>query len=837
LRATRAPQPLSLDGSLDEPAWQQATVYGDLVQRDPNEGQPATQRAEVRILYDADAIYVGAQLFDTAPDSIRAQLARRDNEVSADRFFVFLDPYHDRRTGFYFGVNAAGTLYDGTMYNDDWDSSTWDGVWDAKVKRNAQGWAVEMRIPLSQLRFPKKDEYVWGINLRRDIARYNESDYLVYTPKNGSGFVSRFRELGGLTGIVPPRRLEVLPYATAKAEFLDHTAGDPFNDGSRYSPGVGADLKFGLSGNLTLDATINPDFGQVEVDPAVVNLSDGETFFSEKRPFFVEGANIFDGFGSGGANNYWGFNNPSPDFFYSRRIGRNPQLSPETPDGAFMDRPGATHILGAAKISGKIGDWSLGTLSALTKRETATLDVDGVRSAAEVEPFTYYNVTRTLKEFHEGRQGLGFIATGMLRDANSQLGRDQLTSNAFSFGVDGWTMLGHDKTWALTGWLGASRVGGSTAAITALQSDPIHYFQRPDAEEVTLDPTATSLAGLGGRFTLNKQKGRFYSNTAVAFLTPGFDVNEVGFQWTSDVINAHQVIGYRWSTPTTWYRRINWNASHARNWNFDGDLLHATYWSNANMQLRNFYSLYLGGAYFPDRLNDRRTRGGPQTLNPKGYEMFGGWDSDDRHAVVFGMNGSVDRFARGSENAWSVGTYVEWRPMDRLSLRLSPDLSREKSGAQYIGTLQDPNATATFGTRYLFADLDQTTLSSSLRVNAIFSPKLSLELYAQPFVSSVKYGSLKSLAAPRTYAFNPDDGVGPDGSTVTADDFTFASLRGNAVLRWEYLPGSTMYLVWTQDRSMSEDVGDFQFGHSVGRIFDGKANNIFLIKFSYWWNP
>ena len=845
LIASRVEAGVSLDGSLDEPVWQSAAPITEFVQRDPTEGAAPSQRTSVRVLYDHDGLYIGVELFDTAPDSIVAQLARRDRHVTADRFMVFLDPYHDKRTGFYFAVNAAGTLYDGTLYNDDWDDDTWDGVWDAKVRRTPQGWTVEMRIPYSQLRFERRAQHVWGVNFKREIARNNETDYIVFTPRNGSGFVSRFPDLEGIADVTPARRLEILPYVTAKAAFLDHAAGDPLNDGSEYSPSAGVDLKLGLGSNLTIDATVNPDFGQVEVDPAVVNLSDVESFFQEKRPFFIEGANIFN-FGSGGANNFWGFNNPTPDFLYTRRIGRTPQLGVDVPVNGYSDSPEGTHILGAAKLSGKIGDWSVGTLSAVTQREHATVvDGAGVRSSAEVEPFTYYGAARMLKEFAGGRQGLGLLSTATARDLDDGIARARLNSSAYALGVDGWTFLDSAKTWALTGWLGASHVRGSSEQISALQQNSIHYFQRPDAEHVEVDPAATSLSGFGGRVTLNKQRGRFYSNTAAGFLTPGFEVNDLGFQWTSDVVNAHQVIGYRWRTPTTWYRQINWNASVSHSWDFDGNHVHHMYWSNMNIQLPNYFWMFLGGNYLPDRLNNRRTRGGPLTLNPSGGELFGGFDSDTRKPIVFGLNGSLSRFSQGSNDYWEVGGYVEWKPMDRLSLQVSPSFSRNQTAAQFVGVLDDPAATETFGREYLFAGLDQTTLSSSVRMNWIFSPRLSLEVYAQPLVSTVDYGDLRALARPRTYDFVPSDGVGPDpdgsGPTeparVTANDFTFASVRGNAVLRWEYLPGSTFYLVWTQSRAASDDIGSFSFRRALTQIGDARPDNIFLMKVSYWWNP
>jgi hypothetical protein len=365
VRAVRLNAPITVDGQLNEAAWQGSEGIGAFVQREPVEGVPPTERTVVYLAYDDAALYVGARLYDSSPDSIVARLARRDNFASADRFMVFLDPYHDKRSGFYFAVNAAGTLYDGVLYNDDWDTDEWNGVWQGSSQRTSDGWTVEMRIPYSQLRFKKSEVQTWGINFKREIARKNEEDYLVYTPRNGSGFVSRFVNMAGINNVTPPRRFEALPYVTSRAELTHPASGNPFNDGSATTVSGGTDLKFGLGSNLTVDATINPDFGQVEVDPAVVNLSDFETFFPEKRPFFVEGSTIFD-FGYGGANNNWGFNWGSPDFFYSRRVGRAPQGS--LPSNDFSDVPTGTSILGAAKLTGKVGSWNFGMMHALTGR-------------------------------------------------------------------------------------------------------------------------------------------------------------------------------------------------------------------------------------------------------------------------------------------------------------------------------------------------------------------------------------------------------------------------------------------------------------------------------------
>ena len=428
LRAMRLAQPITIDGLMLEPMWRSAERISAFLQRDPKEGEAATESTVVYIAYDDAALYIAARLYDSHPDSIVARLARRDQGTNSDRFTVYIDPYHDKRSGFYFGITAAGTLHDGTLLNDDWDDDSWDGVWDGKVSRDSLGWIAELRIPYSQLRFVKQTQYVWGINFRRDIARRNEFDFIVYTPKNGSGFVSRFPDLVGIERIEPPRRLEVMPYVTTRAAFTPHAAGDPFNDGSQLTPGMGADARIGLGSNLTLNATVNPDFGQVEVDPAVVNLSDVETFFSEKRPFFVDGSSVFD-FGSGGARNSWSFNWPRPNFFYSRRIGRS--LGAGAPPGGYADGPDGAHILGALKLTGKVaGSWNVGGLTAVTARERATF-VDSLnnRWTQEIEPLAGYGVYRAQKEFDKGRQGLGFISTvamrsfedAGLRDAQLQL--------------------------------------------------------------------------------------------------------------------------------------------------------------------------------------------------------------------------------------------------------------------------------------------------------------------------------------------------------------------------------------------------------------------------------
>jgi hypothetical protein len=852
VEASRLNREFTLDGILSESDWAAAKPAAEFTQREPLEGAPATEQTEVRVLYDNDALYVGARLYDSRPDSVKAQLARRDRITSSDRFVVFLDCYHDRRTGFFFGINAAGTLYDGTLFNDDWDSDTWDGVWEGQAHRDSLGWTAELRIPYSQLRFQRQKAHRWGINFKREIARRNERDYLVRTPSNGSGFVSRFADLIGIEEVSPPPRLEILPYVTTRAEYSGHDPADPFNDGSRLGSGIGGDIKLGLSSNLTLDATVNPDFGQVEVDPAVVNLSDVETFFEERRPFFVEGANIFE-YGSGGANDFWGFNWANPSFLYSRRIGRAPQA--ELPDAYdYSNVPSGSNILGAAKLSGKIGNWSLGGLNAVTSRERGHFSLGSRRWQQDVEPLTYYGVYRAQNELSGGRHGIGFIGTLTARAFDEPQLRNELSSTATGFGVDGWTTLDRNGVWVVSGWGGMSRVDGTQERVEALQESSVHYFQRPDASYLGIDSSATSLTGYAARVSLNKQKGNWMFNTAVGVVDPNFEVNDLGFQFRGDQINTHVMFGHKWTQPSRMFRSWRLNLAGFRSYNYGGNVTWTGLFLTGLYELRNFSTGRWFLAYNPATLSDRRTRGGPLMLNQPGVEWDFQLDSDPNKRWIYGFGLHGNHYREDWEQSWSARASLEWKPGSRLSLRVEPQIERTGTSAQYVDTFDDPSAVTTFGHRYVFADLRQTTLSASLRLNWIFTPRLSLEVYAQPLLSSGQYTGFKELARPRSYAFtgypdpaptaDPDrivvdpDAAGPaDPHEIDDPNFSLASLRGNAVLRWEYSAGSTLFLVWTQNRSDSESIGTFRTGHALDRLFGAAADNIFLIKVSYWWNP
>lgn len=854
VHAVRLATPIRVDGVLDEAPWQ-AQGMDRFIQREPQQDSAPTERTVVWVAFDDEALYVAARMYDSHPDSVRAFLARRDRWSESDRFNVWIDSYNDDRSGFYFGLNAAGTQYDGTMFNDEWDDDSWDGVWTGAVRRDAEGWTAEFRIPYSELRFRPNDQQVWGINFNRFVARKNERDYVVFTPRNGSGYVSRFPDLVGLQGLNPPSRLAVIPYATTRTIFAPSVAGDPFFDGSSAEVSVGADAKVGIGSNLTLDATINPDFGQVEVDPAFVNLSDAEFVFQEKRPFFVEGSNTFN-FGYGGANNFWGFNWGGASFFYSRRIGRSPRGGAS---GDFVDTPDGTRILGAAKLTGKVmGTANLGVLTSLTRREFARTSTAGVGDETEVEPLASYTVARLQNEFNGGRQGLGIIATFAGRSFDDQSLRDVTNSSSLGLGIDGWVTLDHDRRWVLTGWTGFTNINGSADRIAAVQRGSVHYFQRPDASEVDYDPTRTSLSGWASRVLLNKQKGSWRFNGAVAAISPGFDQNDLGLNSRTDLLNAHAVLGYQWSTPTTWYQEARTDFGSYQTRDFAWNTTSIGYFDMGFVQFKNYQSINWSLFYSPSTLNPRLTRGGPMLRSPRSLNWNLNYGTDSRKRLSASMYVSHDGTLEGlHDDSWNTGANLEYRPSTSLTVSAGPDLSFNKTAYQNVGSYADATATETYGARYLFGDLDQTTLLANIRANWIFSPRLSLEVFAQPFVSSGDFSQIRALSragGSAFLAFGQDgsstqtevagdvtvdaDGAGPAPSyDVGNPDFTFASLRGNAVVRWEYTPGATIFFVWTQDRAYGESVGDFRPGHSFNSLFDEKPRNIFAVKATYYWRP
>lgn len=854
VKAIRLNEPIKLDGLLEEPVWKSSDPACDFLQRDPVDGAPATEKTEVWVAYDEANLYVAAYCHDSEPKGIVGLLGRRDSFVDSDWFFFAVDPYFDRRSGFMFGVNPSGSIVDEVLYNDVSEDETWDGIWEAKSALTASGWSVEMKIPFNQLRFPKKDKYTWGVNFQRTIKRKQERVAFAWVPKEDSAYVSRFARLEGIEKISPGRRVELYPYSVGQAQFRPAEPGNPFETGHKYLGNAGFDMKVGLKSNLNLDVSINPDFGQVEVDPAVINLSAYETYYQEKRPFFIEGASMFNHFGRGGVYLNANINWPNPRFFYSRRIGRVPQGYPI--HEGYVNFPDRTTILGAFKLTGKMGSgWNVGFISAVTGREFATVDNLEERYKDEVEPLTYYGVLRTQKEIKGGQHGIGFMATGVVRDLDNEVLSEILNKRAFSLAMDGWSFLDKERTWVVGGWLGGTFIQGSQDDIYRLQQSSMHYFQRPDATHLNLDPEATSLNGWAGQFKLAKQQGNHLFMLSAGALSPGFDPNDIGFQSSgSDLIDVMGLYGYQWTKPGKIFRQWTAIAGGSVQYDFGGNKVFNCLAGSFQGVLVNWWNFEYTLIYVPEALNNRLTRGGPLALTPYGvmHQLF--LTSDSRKPVVLQGNFSY-QWAHNDSSEWMADFSVRWKPRTNLSLSVGPMIGFSKNETQWVTKVTDPLMTETYGARYIFGRIDQKIVASEIRINWIFTPTLSLQAYLQPFIAVGKYDRFKQLNRPRAYDYlvfgeagstiSQEDGsylVDPDGDGpadsfyINNPDFNYKSMRGTVVLRWEYRPGSLLYLVWTQNRADFGYPGQLSLWRDLGNLFTAPGDNIFLVKFSYRFN-
>jgi hypothetical protein len=838
--AVRTDQTIRIDGRLDDAAWAAAPVFSEFTQIDPQEGLPSTQRTEARILYDDDALYVGVRLHDDG--RVTGRLGRRDMPLGdSDWFGVMIDSYHDHRTAFGFDVNPAGVKRDEIKVIEN-DDNSWDPVWDVATTVDDEGWTAEYRIPFSQLRFSSDQEQTWGIQLERMIGRLREYSVSTFIPKSEQGGVPKYGHLAGLAGVRPGKRLEVLPYSVARGEYVDPGL-NPYRGDAEHDISAGVDVKYRATSNLTLDATINPDFGQVEVDPAVINLGVYETFFQEKRPFFIEGSEIF-GFPSGGGG----------QLFYTRRIGRTPQLGPGTP---FADVPTATTILGAAKLSGRTASgWSVGVMEALTQRETARYrDVSDEDQEMSAEPLTNYFVGRARRDMRGGASALGGIFTAVHRDLESDQEQAMLRSAAYTGGLD-FRHEWDNRGWALRGAVAVSHVEGDEAAIKLTQLLSNHYFQRPDADHLEVDTDATSLTGLAANLSVARQAGQHWRGQAtIATTTPAYEVNDIGFNYRTDRRDAEAQVTYMENQPGSFWR--SWSVTGSSRWEYNYAGQRIANWNRTLMSFRhlNFWSIHASANYSLRSNDDRLTRGGPIAARPAGWDGGFTFVSDPRRAITFqgGAFGS-----RNEHGGWmyEIDPTLGIKTSSRWNLSVGPRLFRGHTVAQYVSSIADPAATETYGRRYVFAPIDQTEVGLETRLNLTFSPTLSLEMYAQPLISSGEYGAPAEFAAPGTYRFDTysdaerfvsngqpgyridPDGAGPQESFVVPDrDFNVRALRGNAVLRWEWRRGSTLYLAWQQSRQGYEPLGDFDFERDRRALFRAQPDNILVLKVNYWLNP
>jgi len=833
--------PIEIDGKLDEVTWERTSVLTDFTQHEPDEGAPATERTEVRIFYSEDSIYIGVRAFDSNPEKIKAILARRDSNCPSDWIRIYVDSYHDHLTAFEFAVNPAGVKRDVYWSNDRRADDDWDAVWDVEVSQDEQGWGAEFRIPFSQIRFPEKEFQTWGFQASRVIARKNETSYWRHVPKGVPRFVSLFGDLKGITGIPAPKRLQFLPYTMGRSSFQPKEEGNPFQTGSSYLANLGLDLKYGVSSNLTLDATFNPDFGQVEADPAQVNLTAFETYFPEKRPFFIEGKNMM--------SFPFGIRMGRESLFYSRRVGRAPQGDPSS--AQYSQIPENTTILGAFKLTGKTAQgWSIGLMEALTGKEKASVITwEDEKTKEAVEPLTNYFLGRIEKEFRDGRSALGLIFTALNRRIEQE-SLNFLRKAAYTGGFSFRHRWAKD-TYEVSGLFVGSHILGSKEAILQAQQSSARYFQRPDALHLEVDPDRTSLSGYSSSFTLSKIGGGHWRWSIAGMVrSPGFAVNDMGYLRYADWINQLIQVSYREYKPGKIFRNYNISFSLTNDWDFS--LTHLDMRASLRFHFRflNYWSVNLDLSRESEHLKIDYLRGGPAVITPVTWRFGGSFSTDSRKDFFFNVSGNVTASEDGAKS-YSLSSRFNLRPFSNLHLSFSPSFNDGYRRLQYVTKLSSDDQD-----HYILSRIDQTTVSLTLRINYTLTPNLSLQLYSQPYVSAGHYSEFKEVVQPRAkfYADRWDILGGneislqngyyhlfrpwTEGKEVTFEDpdFNFRQFRLNLVIRWEYLPGSILFLVWSTGINDYAKVGSLSLGDDLQSLFSSASNNVFLLKISYWFN-
>ena len=818
----RADKPPVIDGRDDDEVWAQAEAITQFREFQPRIDSTPRFRTEAKVSYDESFIYAFVRAFDPHPDSIVSLLSRRDVRTNSEQIKLMIDAYHDKRSGYEFAVNPAGVKRDYAVTNDFDEDGSWDGVWDVATRIDSLGWTAEFRIPLSQLRYAKKDVHTFGFGIWRDVARYGERYSWPLYDQRRNALMAQLGEVRGITGLGSPRRLEILPYTVAKS--ATRVLGTDENGienqfDTRQEMSGGADIKYGLTSNLTLDATINPDFGQVEADPAQVQLNAAELFLTEQRPFFVEGAGVFR-FRVGGNNG----------LFYSRRVGRAPSLASEYGD---ENTPVTSTILGAAKLTGRLqSGLTVGILNAATQKEHGARDDEN--RLTTVEPFTNYFVARLSQDFRQGRSGIGFMGTSVNRSLDD-FTEPFLRSDAYAAGLDFRHKFDSAGSYEMSGFTTFSHVRGSAEAILATQENFVHQYQRPD-DGLEIDADATSLSGNASQIAFGKFGGgmnRF--EVYYRRITPGFEINDAGFLNRADEQQAGAWYGLQFNNARGIYRRAQLNFNQFHTYTAHG--LRTQSGGNVNgwMELKNQWQVNGGIEAFgwPGTYNDRSAQGGRAVRRSQWYSSWQGFSGDPRKAIVPYWNSFVAWGDEGRSTHFELAPMVEVKAGGRFSASLQPIYFR----------MDDHTQQYFFGGPEEFGTIDYRQLAMRTRMNFTATPNLSLQVYAEPFISSIDFSDLRIVGDPR--AKDIDDRYIPMPGDVEPFDYTQKQLRMNSVIRWEYRPGSTLFFVWSQNRDDAygsnvgsntglPSAGSFSPGRDYRTLFERHPKNTFMIKASYW---
>jgi len=837
---TKVSVPPEIDGWITDAAWDKVPWEGNFRMHEPYDDRAATQQTEFKVIIDEENIYIAIRAYDTAPDSIVSRLTRRD-DIDGDMVAFQLDSYHDLQTAFTFFVSSAGSKMDAyaTENGEDMDD-TWNPVWWAKTQLDNRGWSAEVKIPFSQLRFDRGSGGVWGLQVAREIFRNSELSLWQPISREAPGWVHLFGELHGLKDIDPKKQAEIIPYAVAGGKWFEKQAANPFEArGNDKILNAGLDAKIGVTNNFTLDLTVNPDFGQVEADPSRVNLTAYETFFEEQRPFFIEGNNIFD-------YNLALYNRGN--LFYSRRIGRRPHHDPELEEGAYARSPEFTSILGAAKITGKTRNGlSIGIMESVTAAEQAEIDMGGERSYQTVEPLTNYFASRVSKEFQKGNTILGGMLTSTKR-FNEEDHLDYLHHTSITGGID-FKQYFRDRDYFISFKSYLSHVNGSEEALIRTQTSSVHYFQRPDADYLVLDSTRTSLSGYGGSLQLGKQSGRFQFMAYISATSPGLELNDMGFMTSSDEIVQIFWMGYRFNEPFAIFRNASLNLNQWNGWDFGGNYQGMGMNINGHAQFKNFWH---AGFYMDSESeihSNSALRGGPTMIMPGSFSSSLFLSTSSRKKLELELDLFNNLGYDGSGNRYGMEFGLNYKPISNIKLSLFPEFSRRQSELQYVDQQAFDQEH-----RYIFGAIDQKTLSLSFRMDLTLSPELTIQFWGQPFIASGDYSHFKHITDPRSDRFQDRFHIYDEGEisydqqgnyyTVTESgsafqyrfdnpDFNVREFLSNLVLRWEYRPGSFLYLVWSQSRSDSCLTGIFNLDDDFNGIWDIHPCDAVLLKISY----
>lgn len=839
----------TIDGLIDDPIWETVAWGGDFIQYQPYEGEAPTQNTAFKILYDANDLYIAYRCYDTEPDKIVKRLSRRDG-FEGDWMEINIDSYHDLRTAFSFTISVSGVKGDEFISNDgqNWDTS-WDPIWYAKTNIDGEGWTAELRIPLSQLRFANKEEHVWGIQFTRRDFRKEERSVWQYISRNESIWVSGFGELHGLVGIKPQKQLEIQPYVVAQLETFKEEEGNPYATGTDQSINLGLDGKIGITSDMTVDFTINPDFGQVEADPSALTLDGYQVFFEEKRPFFIEGRNIFNyqitGSQAGGPFE-------SDILFYSRRIGGAPHGYPDIEDYEYMNSPENTTILGAVKFSGKTKKGlSIGIMESVTQEEYAKIHNGEEERKEVVEPLTNYFVGRLQKDYRGGNTVIGGMFTAVNRNLDG-IHLNYLHKTAYTGGLD-FLHRWKKQMWYLAGNGIFSKVNGSTEAITSTQESFEHNFQRVDATHFSVDTTATSLIGHGGTIKLGKVGGgkNFNFEGGVTWRSPGLELNDVGFLRSTDEIIHFVWAGYRINKPFSVFNLMRFNYNHWLAWDFSGLNTFKGINLNAHATFKNNYNIGTGSNYMPYDISAKALRGGPNLRVGNAINNWAYVESDPRKKIQFFIN-IFHQWGLDNDSAYkSYSVSASYRPTNAIQFSIGPAYDINHNVLQFVENVELENGQV----RYLNGTVDQKTLSVTVRLNYTINPNLTIQYYGSPFISQGEYGAFKYITNSMDdhfdnrftayftdqYQYDPEEELyhfdeNKDGQadfSIDNPDFSFMQFRSNLVVRWEYIPGSEIYFVWSQGTTNSGDLNQGLFPNLEQNLFSEEAHNIFLIKYTY----